>query len=121
MITLRNFYSLNNSFYQKDIFKENLLPSAYNNIIKYAFDYALYEKQFISDINENIHEYIIIKTITVIEHGKENTDDNNEDNTTETTITATNAYFQILKMLMNCTHATFLYQHYFSLDILLLP
>ena len=72
VITLRNFYSLNNSFYQKDIFNEALLPSAYNNIIKYAFDYTLYEKQYINDINGYTHEYIIAKTIKIIE--KESTE-----------------------------------------------
>lgn len=59
VITLRSFFTLNNSYYQKNIFHNNLLPLAYNQIIKYAFDYLLYTKVFKADINENGHEYII--------------------------------------------------------------
>ena len=44
VITLRSFFSLNNSYYQKNIFQNNLLPVAYNQDIKYAFDYLLYTK-----------------------------------------------------------------------------
>ena len=93
VITLRNFYSLNNSFYQKDIFKDNLLPSEYNNIIKYAFDYALYEKQYINDINGSPHEYIIVKTIKVIEPTEDNTDNEEDKDDVIQEITATNIVY----------------------------
>ena len=59
VITLRSFFSLNNSYYQKSIFKNNLLPSKYNQEIKYAFDYILYTKKKERDIDENTHEYVI--------------------------------------------------------------
>lgn len=59
VITLRSFFSLNNSYYQKSIFHNNLLPVAYNQDIKYAFDYSLYTKRIIADINENDHEYVV--------------------------------------------------------------
>lgn len=65
VITLRNFYSLNNSFYQKTIFSDALLPSQYNNDIKYAFDYILYPKQYINDMDGTQHEYVIIKSIKI--------------------------------------------------------
>lgn len=58
VITLRNFFSLNNSYYQKSIFTDNLLPSPYNQEIKYAFDYLLYTKIYSKDINDNTHEYV---------------------------------------------------------------
>lgn len=58
VITLRSFFSLNNSYYQKSIFKNNLLPSAFNQDIKYAFDYMLYKKTEMPDINENYHAYV---------------------------------------------------------------
>ena len=99
VITLRNFYSLNNSFYQKDIFTDNLLPSEYNNEIKYAFDFALYEKQFINDIDNNTHEYIIIKTIKVIEQPEDP-----DEPPVEEPITATNIvydyYTRILQFIL---------------------
>ena len=63
IITLRNFFSLNNSFYQKDIFMNALLPSQYNQDIKYAFGCDLYPKILFSDIDGNKHyvvkEYIM--------------------------------------------------------------
>lgn len=61
IITLRNFFSLNNSFYQKNIFNSKtaiLSPIKYNQDIKHAFDYSLYEKYTRTDINENNHEYV---------------------------------------------------------------
>jgi hypothetical protein len=58
VITLRSFFSLNNSYYQKNIFRNNLLPIAYNQDIKYGFDYELYNKIIKTDINENKHEYV---------------------------------------------------------------
>lgn len=61
VITLRNFYSLNNSFYQKNIFADALLPTQYNNEIKYGFDYMLYNKTYINNISGKRHEYIICK------------------------------------------------------------
>lgn len=59
VITLRSFFTLNNSYYQKSIFKNNLLPIAYNQDIKYAFGYMLYTKIIKSDINNNKHEYVV--------------------------------------------------------------
>ena len=59
VITLRSFFSLNNSYYQKSIFKNNLLPIAYNQDIKYTFDYLLYTKVIKPDINDNEHEYVV--------------------------------------------------------------
>ena len=59
VITLRSFFSLNNSYYQKNIFQNNLVPIAYNQDIKYAFDYMLYTKIIKADINENDHEYVV--------------------------------------------------------------
>lgn len=59
IITLRDFYSLNNSYYQKDLFKNNLVPVAHNQEIKHAFDCLLLEKINISDINKVIHQYVI--------------------------------------------------------------
>lgn len=118
VITLRNFYSLNNSFYQKDIFKPNLIPSAYNNIIKYAFDYALYEKQFINDINDCTHEYIIIKIITIVNKNDKKDDtkkDNNADKDTSgnintTTITATDDVFDYYYRALQFTLGKYKYQ-----------
>jgi hypothetical protein len=50
-LTLWDFYSLNNSHYQKDIFKNNLAPIEYNQIIRYGFDCDLLEKIIYTDIN----------------------------------------------------------------------
>ena len=59
VITLRSFFSLNNSYYQKSIFHNNLLPIAYNQELKYSFDYLLYSKVIKPDINENNNEYVV--------------------------------------------------------------
>lgn len=58
IITLRNFFSLRNSYYQKNIFKNNLSPLPYNQDIKYAFNYTTYKKNIITDINNNMHNYV---------------------------------------------------------------
>ena len=58
IVTMRQFYSLNNSYYQKNIFKNNLLPTQYNQELKYGFGVELYSKQFIADLNNTIHEYV---------------------------------------------------------------
>jgi hypothetical protein len=58
VITLRSFFSLNNSYYQKDIFKQNLLPLQYNQNINYAFGYKLFRKSLIGDIESVIHGFI---------------------------------------------------------------
>lgn len=59
VITLRNFFSLNNSYYQKNIFNgTNLYPVAYNQNIKYGYNYTLYNKTLVNDINKNWHEYV---------------------------------------------------------------
>lgn len=62
VITLRQFFSLKNSYYQKSIFRDNLLPLQYNNEIKYAFDFDLYTKEYANDINGNEHTYVTEKT-----------------------------------------------------------
>ena len=59
IITLRQFFSLNNLYYQKSIFNENLKPSKWNQDLKYAFDCTLYDKLYIQDINKVTHEFII--------------------------------------------------------------
>ena len=58
VITMRQFYSLNNSYYQKNIFKDKLLPTQYNQDIKYGYGIELYEKQYVKDFNNKIHEYV---------------------------------------------------------------
>lgn len=58
VITLRSFFSLNNSYYQKNIFKQNLLPLQYNQNINYAFGYELYHKSLIGDIESIIHQFV---------------------------------------------------------------
>ena len=58
ILTVMHYYSLNNSYYQKNIFSGNMIPLQYNNIIKYAYDYSLIKKQKIYDINEISHTYI---------------------------------------------------------------
>lgn len=58
IITLKSFFSLNNSYYQKNIFKNALVPLPYNQDIKYAFDYDLYQKSEARDLDGNIHQYI---------------------------------------------------------------
>lgn len=58
VITLRQFYSLNNSYYQKNLFKNALLPTPYNQDIKYAFDSKLYKKEYIKNIDGIPLEYI---------------------------------------------------------------
>ena len=57
-MTLRSFFTLNNSYYQKSFFTNNLLPIQCNQEIKYAFEYKEYEKIFDEDINKNIHGYV---------------------------------------------------------------
>lgn len=69
-LTLRHFFSLNNSYYQRNVFKSGyyknnvfintLLPEPYNQDIKgkFAFDYLLSKKEIKADINENELEYI---------------------------------------------------------------
>ena len=37
LLTLRQFYSLNNSLYQKSLFTQNIYPLQYNQDIKYAY------------------------------------------------------------------------------------
>ena len=57
-LTLRQFFSLNNSYYQKSLFINALLPTQYNQDIKYAFDEDTYEQVLKYDINRNAHAYI---------------------------------------------------------------
>lgn len=58
VITVRHFFSLNNSYYQKDILNDNLLPMQYNQNIKYAYSFKHIRKKYIYDIEENRHEFI---------------------------------------------------------------
>lgn len=61
IITLRNFFSMNNSFYQKDIFdSSHIMPMEYNNDIKYAFGYDIYKKSILKDINDYSHYFITV-------------------------------------------------------------
>ena len=59
-ITLKSFFSLNNSYYQKSIFTSDaiMLPINYNNEIKYAYDYDIIPKVNINDINTQKHVYV---------------------------------------------------------------
>ena len=59
IVTLAQFYSLNNSYYQKDIFNGNMTPTEYNNTIKYAYDYEILEKVYIKDVSNISHSYIV--------------------------------------------------------------
>jgi len=60
VITLKNFFSLHNTYYQKSIFNgTSLYPIGYNQDIKYAFKYLLYDKNIIMDINDNEHTYVV--------------------------------------------------------------
>ena len=58
IITLRQFYSLNNSYYQKDIFKDDVAPTSYNQNLKSAYGYILYEKIYVTDFNKYEHSFI---------------------------------------------------------------
>ena len=58
IVTLRNFYSLNNSIYQKNIFSGKMIPSQYNNVIKYAYDYEILNVTKINDISGVSHSYL---------------------------------------------------------------
>ena len=58
-ITLWDFYSLNNSHYQKDLFKNNLNPIEYNQIIKHGFNCDLLERDIEFDLNKVEHEYCV--------------------------------------------------------------
>ena len=59
VVTLKQFYSLNNSYYQKNIFNGNMTPNQYNNIIKYTYDYDLLKKVYINDLNDIMHTYVV--------------------------------------------------------------
>ena len=58
IITVKSFYSLNNSYYQKSIFNGNMNPLQYNNDIKYAYDFELINKLYLNDVSLNPHVYI---------------------------------------------------------------
>ncbi len=58
ILTLKQFYSLNNSYYQKNIFNGLMIPAQFNNIIKYAFGFDLLEKIYSNDISNTAHAYI---------------------------------------------------------------
>lgn len=58
IITIRQFFSLNNSYYQKDIFKNNAIPLAYNEDIKYSYKLALLSKKHGYDYNRYEYRYI---------------------------------------------------------------
>ena len=57
-LTVKDFFSLNNTEYQKSIFSGDMIPIQYNNDIKYGYDYDLLEKININDINTNSHVYV---------------------------------------------------------------
>ena len=59
IITLRQFYSLNNSYYQKDIFKDAVAPTQYNQELKSAYGYILCEKIYFTDFNGYKHSFIV--------------------------------------------------------------
>ena len=58
IVTLRQFYSLHNSYYQKKLFTGNLIPLQYNNVIKYAYGGEVVAINSINDINDIPHMYI---------------------------------------------------------------
>lgn len=58
IITLRQFFTLNNSYYQKELFKDNVYPIPYNQIIKYSYDYDIIKKEYYNDLDGNIHGFI---------------------------------------------------------------
>lgn len=58
IITLRQFFTLNNSYYQKELFKNNVYPIPYNQIIKYFYDYDLIKKEYSNDLDNIIHGFI---------------------------------------------------------------
>lgn len=58
VITLRQFFTLKNSYYQKDIFQDNVAPLPYNQNIKSAYGIELYEKFIENDLDEFPHKYI---------------------------------------------------------------
>lgn len=58
ILTLRHFYSLNNSLYQKNIFNGAMAPNQYNNVIKYAYDYEILDLTKILDISGIPHLYL---------------------------------------------------------------
>jgi len=66
-ITLKSFFSLNNSAYQKSIFNGDMMPINYNNNIKYAYDFDVIEKIYSNDINAQKHTYIQEKIPTIRE------------------------------------------------------
>ena len=63
VITVRHFFSLNNSYYQKDILSDNLLPSPYNQELKYAYAYDHLKKKNIYDIEDIKHQFIEIDNV----------------------------------------------------------
>ena len=72
IVTLMSFYSLKNSYYQKNITSGNMRPIQYNNILKYAYEYNTIAKTYIDDISETSHCYLpetIISEITNNSYG----------------------------------------------------
>lgn len=59
IITIRQFFSLNNSYYQKDIFKNNAIPLAYNENIKYSYKLSLLNKKHGYDYNKYEYCYVV--------------------------------------------------------------
>ena len=59
IITLRQFYSLNNSYYQTDIFKDAVAPIQYNQELKSAYGIELYEKTFCTDLDGVAHAIVV--------------------------------------------------------------
>ena len=59
IITVRQFFSLNNSYYEKDIFRDNVVPIAYNQNIKSSYELSLCPKRHEKDLDGQNHYYII--------------------------------------------------------------
>ena len=57
LLTLRQFYSLNNSLYQKSLFTQNIYPLQYNQDIKYAYYTELLPITYENDISNVKHGY----------------------------------------------------------------
>ena len=56
--TVRDFFSLNNSYYQSNLFKDNVTALPYNQELKLSYDIILYEKIYETYYDNLIHSYI---------------------------------------------------------------
>ena len=60
IITMRNFFTINNSYYQKNIFTPEVNPKPINQILKYAYNYELNKRYILKDINNKPHSFVNI-------------------------------------------------------------